>query len=286
MIFMDEKGVISTEAPRVSLLDHGFLFGDSLYEVVRLYDSKLFAWAEHRDRLKKSASRMGISLDSILPLIETRLIEMFKKLGKPNAVCRIIVTRGEGKLHINPNTCTKPLVYLVCWPFDFSMVPDSVSLLVPRIRRNSKRSLDPAIKSGNYLNNVLALKEAIDAGFDDALMLNTDDQVTELTTSNIGWLRNGKIETPSVDAGILYGITRHYFMQSRKVEQGLFLEESLKQADQIFALSTLKEICPVSKIQFSDGSSKQFEPNQEIRELQRQFREEIDRKMSQETSIL
>lgn len=260
MIFSDAQGRISPEPPKVSLLDHGFLFGDSIYEVVRFYERKPFGWKEHLERLQKSAARLQISLENILPVLEKRSKEVLRSLGEPNAVLRMIVTRGEGALHIHPKTCPQPQLYLAAWKFDDSDIPKSVRVKIVSIERNSKKALDPAIKSGNYLNNVMAIQEASAAGFDDALFLNADKNLTELTTSNMGWVIGGQAFTPSVKTGILHGITRGFFLDWIGAKEAEESEQILENADEIFALSTLKEVVPISEVGFSNGRSKLFSP--------------------------
>ena len=161
----------------ISFLDHGVLFGDSLYEVVRLYDKKILGWKEHAERLIESGRRTGINIKDVMPKIEQRACALFKEMQHPDAVVRILVTRGVGELHINSEHCDDPAVYLAAWQFVPELTPKSMRLAVTKIRRNSIRALDPAIKSGNYLNNVLAFREAQELGYDDAILLNPDEQV-------------------------------------------------------------------------------------------------------------
>lgn len=286
MLFCDPQGRISSTAPQVSLLDHGFLFGDSLYEVVRLYNGRIFGWDEHIDRLKVGGQRTGINFESKLPFVEEYVPKLFQEFGQPNACCRIIITRGVGQLHINPSTCNEPNVYMACWGFDRSQRPENLRVMIPKIRRNHKNTMDPGIKSGNYLNNVLAFKEAIEAGFDDALMLNPMEEVTELTTSNVGWIKDGVIKTPHFDCGILYGITRHFFLKTQAVEDGKYSIQDLREADEVFALSTLKEITPITEIQFSPGDSKDYPLGEKSRKLLEDFESFVEESISNKEKIL
>jgi len=286
MIFSDASGRISDQAPQVSFLDHGFLFGDSVYEVVRLYDGKLFGWVEHRERLLKSCQRLQINIESELGSIENRIRELFQSFAKSNAALRIIITRGVGKLNIDPRSCEKPQIYMAVWEFDQTSAPTSVRIMISRMRRNHRLSMDPRIKSGNYLNNIMAIQEAIASGYDDALMLNPEGFLTELTTSNIAWFRDSKWETPSMESGILYGTTRHFLVKDSLLKEGLFKEEDLRQATEIVALSTLKEVVPVSEIRWSDGTSKNFDKPKNWLQIQEKFRDTVTSHLQSETGLV
>lgn len=288
MIFTDSQGHITETPPQVSFLDHGFLFGDSIYEVVRLYHGHLFGWEEHKERLILSGERLGISIQDQIPIIEERLKNAFQTFGQKNAVTRVVVTRGVGRLHIDYRSCKTPNILMATFAMEDRFAPASVRVMIPKIRRNHRSSTDPSIKSGNYLNNVLALREAVDAGFDDALLLNTEGFVTELTTSNIAWMKNGKVEMPSMNSGILYGITRHYFLKfyPELSYEGEYNEDSLEAADEIFALSTLKEICPVSQIQLSDGEIRDFSLSNELKALKEDFAKRIASEFQKSPAIV
>lgn len=272
MLYSDAEGKISQNPPLVSLLDHGFLFGDSLYEVVRLYDKKIFAWTEHMERLCRSGNRVGLDVQSLLPELVRRAEHLLSVLKEPNAALRIMVSRGVGDLHIDPRSCKNPAVYMVAWKLAPERLPLEISLIVATIRRNSRLALDPAIKSGNYLNSVLAFKEAAELGFDDAVMLNVEGFLTELTTSNIGWISLGRIYTPRIDTGILHGITRKFFIQKIEVHEGDYTPDVLKKADEVFALSTFKEVLPVTSIRFENGYVQHYPKGERTTSLQNQFK--------------
>jgi len=286
MLYCDDRGQISDQVPLISFLDHGFLFGDSIYEVVRLYEGRLFSWREHRERLLKSAKHMGLQIEALIPEIESRMRKLFKEFSDPSSALRIVITRGGGKLHIDPRTAIKPLVYMAVWNFDKQLVPHQLRLKVVNIRRNDIRSLDPAIKSGNYLNNVLAFKEAVEASYDDAVLLNPRDEITEMTTSNIAWASSDKIFTPAINCGILHGVTRSFFLRSSRVEEGVYTEKELKQADEVFALSTLKELIPVVEVCFSDGEKKKYEAGPMGLQIQKNLRHTIEEEVKQSEKIL
>jgi branched-chain amino acid aminotransferase len=272
MLYLNAEGQIDTQPPKVSFLDHGFLFGDSIYEVVRSYEGKLFGWEEHRDRLILSADRVGIPIQGLLQDLDERMKKLFTAFGKRNAALRLVITRGEGRLHIDYRSCHEPRMFMAVWEVKDSELPSSVRLMIPQIRRNPREALDPAIKSGNYLNNVLALREAVDAGFDDALMLNPRGELTELTTSNIGWIRAGNIETPHTDVGILHGVTRKFLLRCQDVKEVRIQEAALEECDEMFVISTLKEILPVSEVRLSSGKVKTFNSMRLAHKIREDFR--------------
>lgn len=285
MLFSDAAGKISVNPPTISFLDHGFLFGDSLYEVVRVYDRKFFGWNEHMERFVSSGKRSGIDITSLLPELEKRAKALVRELGEPSAAFRMIVTRGVGKLHIDWRTCAKPEIYMAAWKFDAMALPKSLKLAVTKIRRNDRQALDPAIKSGNYLNSVLAYKEAVERGFDDAILLNIAGEITELTTMNIGWVANGEVYTPAVDTGILHGITRRVFLETAKVNQGHFLVDALQKAQEVFVLSTFKEVLSVSAVGFEDEKIIEYPRHEKTLELQKSLRAEIEKRLARESAI-
>jgi len=245
----------SPEEIRVSALDRGFLYGDSVYEVVRTYEGVPFALEEHFARLSRSAERLAIPL----PLRSTLLREMRRTLafaGCKDAYCRLIVTRGSGPISLDPTTASKPLTVILVkpyQPFPEWMFERGIRVAIPQIRRTSPRSLDPAIKSGNYLNSVLAVGEARAAFLDDALMLDGEGNIAEATSSNVFILRDDEVSTPALEGGLLAGVTRgllidllaqHGFVCS---ERAISVEEVLD-ADEVMLTSTLREVMPVVEV--------------------------------------
>lgn len=285
MLFCDAQGQISATPPTVSFLDHGFLFGDSLYEVVRLYDGKFFGWNEHLGRLIASAERVRLPIGPLLPMLKERSIHLVKSLNERNAVVRMVISRGVGKLHIDPRSCGTPLVNLAAWAFDEALYSQRPRLAVVSIRRNARSTMDPAIKSGNYLNNVMAFHEAALWGYDDAILLNPWDQVAELTTSNLGWIKNGEIHTPHCDSGILHGITRKFLLENFPVKEGFYMESDLRLADEVFVLSTLKEVLPVREIRFGDGTVQAYPQTPVTDRLRLDFRDKVSKRLARETNV-
>ena len=249
------NGVILPEADAtVSVLDRGFLFGDSVYEVMRTRDGVPFAWPEHLERLRESAA--GIALD--VRLDDTEILRRIKAtlLAEPRseAYVRLIVTRGVGTApNIGLAHAPGPPTWIVLVR-DLAPAPRGGArlALIPRLR-NDRRALDPAIKSGNYLNNLLGLAEANERGATDCLFLNQAGMLTEASTSNFYLVRNGRIETPPLSAGLLRGTTRRLLFAYcegagiEMVERELGAAD-LQRADEMFLSSTLRDVHPVTEV--------------------------------------
>lgn len=285
MIFLDALGNVSAHAPQVSFLDHGFLFGDSLYEVVRLYDKKFLGWKEHMERMIAGGERLGIDIRSLQSEIESRAKKLIAALNEPQAAIRIIVTRGVGALNIDWRTCASPQIFMAAWKFEASQFTKPPRLYVTQIKRNHRDALDPAIKSGNYLNNVLAFREAVSSGYDDAILLNPDGMITELTTSNLGWISNGRAYTSKLESGILSGITRRLLIEAAEIQEVLQTEEDLFKADEVFVLSTFKEVLPVREIASVSGKKKVFQTHELTLSLGRRLRDHIHKRLKNETEV-
>ena len=240
----------------VSVFDHGFLFGDSVYEVISTYNNKPCFLDEHLKRLRASAA--GIDLK--IPYSQDRfIVEVSKTIlaaGNSESYIRIVVTRGIGEIDIDPSTCDRPNVVIYVtegknYPAeDYSQ---GINLAIVTVKRNPREALNPGIKTGNYLNNVLAKMEASKLGAKDALMLNPFGYLTESTTSNFFFIREGRILTPSLDCGILAGITRELVIQLARengvpVEEGEWSTDDLEMADEMFITGTLKKLMPVSHL--------------------------------------
>lgn len=248
------------EDPRISVFDHGFLFGDSVYEVVTTYKNKPIFLEEHLNRLTNSAKGIFLTIPFDHSWFVREIMNTVQAAGNDESYIRIIVTRGVGDIDIDPSSCKTPNVLIYVTPVkEYS--PDNyskgISIALVSIKRNPKESLNPGIKTGNYLNNVLAKMEANKLGAKDALMLSPAGYLTECTTSNIFLVQEGRILTPSLDSGILAGITRNAVIQLAKengvpVEEGHWPPEILEKNDEIFITGTLKKIMPVTQL---DGRS-------------------------------
>ncbi len=247
------NGELMPEAnAQVPILDRGFLFGDSIYEVFRTRHGHLFAWQEHLARLRLSAEGLAIELDLSDAEILRQVIAARDAAGHAESYLRLIVTRGTGTApNIDVSTVLGPPNWIVM-ARDLGPAPPPVHLaLVDRIRVD-RRALDPALKSGNYLNNVLALREAKAAGATDCVLLNQKGQVTEASTSNLFALHDRVWTTPPVAAGVLHGITRQLLLDYCR-DTGIELAEQhlsahdLANATELALSSTLRDFAPVTR---------------------------------------
>jgi len=258
-------GVIVPEAEaRISVLDRGFLFGDSVYEVVRTAGDVPFAWPEHFARLRASAAALRFDLDLADGPLARRIAATLTAAGHGDSYVRIVVTRGTGSA---PNIDLACATGRPCWAIlvrplaSISGKPTKLAV-IDRLR-NDRRALDPATKSGNYLNSVLGLAEARAAGATDCVMLNAQGFVTEASTANVFALVDGAWCTPPLHAGILAGVTRRLLIDFLRdsgddvVERDLTVDD-LRAADEIFLSSSLRDVAPVTHLDgraLHDGKS-------------------------------
>jgi branched-chain amino acid aminotransferase len=254
-IFLND-GFVRKEDAMVSVFDHGFLYGDGVYETLRAYGGRLFRLRQHLARLRRSASLIGLEI----PIVEQDLIAVLQEAMKRNnltdAYLRITVSRGEGAIGLDPRLCARPTVVVISLPlqpYPAELFNTGVSLAIMNVRRNLATALPPMIKSLNFLNNILAKQEASRAGAFDGLMLNAEGHITECTTSNIFFVKNRCVHTPSAACGILDGITREIVLslareQEFPTEEGRYLPDALLEADECFLTNTTMEIMPVRDI--------------------------------------
>jgi len=286
------SGALIAREAVVGVFDRGYLYGDSLYEVVRTYNGVAFGMDEHLERLEKSAALCRMVLTQPLSLYRdemNRAIAAFRQLaGQPRteAYCRIIVTRGVGKIGFGLNCLTSPSQYtIIVQPLDPpgpAQYEKGYRYRVVDRLRNDPRALDPAMKSGNYLNSLLAYLEATAEDFDDALLCNAHGHVTEGTTFNIFYVKRGIVCTSTLDIGILDGITRRITLQVARemgipVREVRYPKERLLKADEVFMTSTIKEVFPVTRVDdrlIGDGK-----PGPITRKLSEAFRKEVERRL-------
>ncbi|HEX6811497.1 MAG TPA: aminotransferase class IV [Planctomycetota bacterium] len=248
-------GLLVPEADaRIPVLDRGFLFGDSCYEVVRTAGDVPFGWPEHWARLCRSAEAIQMQLDLDEAVIARRIAATLKAAAHGDSYVRLIVTRGTGDApNIDLAYAPGPPRWVVLVrPLTAMSGKPSRLWLVDRLR-NDRRALDPATKSGNYLNNVLGLAEAKAQGATDCLMLNAAGFVTEASTSNVFARIGGVWCTPPLDAGILAGVTRGLLLeflpgQRERVEERPLTAADLQRAEELFLSSSLRDIAPVTHL--------------------------------------
>jgi len=257
--------LVPPEQAMVPVLDRGFLYGDSVYEVVRTYAGRPFEMDRHLARMEKTASRIDLALPP-RDVIVRELHRTLEAAANSESYARIIVTRGEGEFGLSPFLARgeNRLVILVrpLAPPPEEQYARGLQMAIARIRRNPPQALDPALKTGNYLNNILALREAHQAGADDAILLDLGGRVTEGTTSNVFFVQRGVLVTPPLSLGMLEGVTRALFIEIARGEGLLLREEphgpeALAAADEVFMTSTLREAMPVTSLLFLDSLGEQ-----------------------------
>ena len=255
-IYLDGKFVDKKNA-KISIFDHGLLYGDGVFEGIRSYNWLVFKLKEHIDRLYRSASAIRLKI----PMSKKKMIGIVKTALRKNnlkdAYVRLVVTRGVGDLGLDPRKCRRgATIFIIAdkialYPKRF--YDKGLKIITAKTRRNSPEALDPRIKSLNYLNNILAKIESIDAGAQEAIMLTNDGFVAECTGDNLFIVDNRTVISPPVKAGALDGITRGAVIKlARKKglrfkERMLVLNDLLK-ADECFLTGTAAEIIPVIKI--------------------------------------
>lgn len=258
----------SPEDAMVSVFDRGFLYGDSVYEVTLTYDDFPLLLDEHLDRLWHSATSIFMEIqwpkEIIKEYLYAGLNKIKQKINSKRYYIRIIITRGGGEIGLDPSLSNGQNLIIIFKPLpepDPELYRTGVDLVVTEVIRNAKKAIDPNVKSGNYLNNVMALRQAREKGAYDAVMLNDKGFVTESTTANIWIILGDKIITPPIEAGLLGGITRASLIKvglekGLNIEEQNFSPETLCSADEVFITSSSREILPVTRInehKISDG---------------------------------
>lgn len=251
------NGTLVPEAEAlISVFDHGFLYGDGVYETMRVYGGVVFLLQQHLMRLMNSASLIGLDLEDNLPLFAPQAYETIEANSLKEAYLRLTVSRGKGPLGLDPALCPAPTVVIMAMPFNkypASFYSKGLKAAIVRTRKNLSTALNPQIKSLNFLNNVLAKAEAVQLGVNEALLLNSRGRLTEGTVSNLFFAKDGVLCTPSLKSGILDGITRSTVLQlakkeGLKVKQGSFTPKDLYQAEEVFLTNTTMEVVPVSQV--------------------------------------
>ena len=241
----------------VSVFDHGFLYGDSVYETLITYEGKPFLLDLHLERLYQSAKAIHIKPSWTKERYKKEIQKTLKTLvtnNKKKCLIRISLTRGVGPIGLDPALCKKPTNIIYAQEFrDYppSFFKKGVQISLVATQRNSRFALNPAIKSCNFLNNILAYIEAKKHNSVEGVMLNFKGEITEGTTSNIFIVKNGVLKTPHLQSGILAGLTRHMIFkicksEKIKVQETYLRPKDVLSADECFISSTTREIMPVT----------------------------------------
>jgi branched-chain amino acid aminotransferase len=240
---------------KVSVFDHGLLYGDGIFEGIRFYNGRVFRLEQHLERLWDSARSICLEIPMSISEMTDAVLETIRQNDLRDGYIRLVVTRGVGNLGLNPAQCKRPSVIIIAatialYPPEF--YTKGLTVVTCATRRTSPSSLNPAVKSLNYLNNVMARIEANLAGADEALMLNEAGNVSECTADNVFVIKHGQIFTPPISAGALRGITRGVVFELA-AELGVRISETeitrhdVFIADECFLTGTAAEIIPVIK---------------------------------------
>src|SRR5213593_2053619 len=225
-IYVDGKYYDPKNA-KISVFDHGLLYGDGIFEGIRAYNGRVFKLTEHIDRLFYSAKAILLKIPLSHGGIVRAVIETCRRNNIRDGYIRLVVTRGAGTLGLNPNRCKDPSVIIIADTIQLyppELYENGMEIVTVATTRNLHGALNPAIKSLNYLNNILAKIEANNAGCEEAIMLNAEGFVSECTGDNIFIVKAGQLLTPPLSAGALYGITRGVVLDLAK-EEGLAVSE-------------------------------------------------------------
>ncbi|MGV3606740.1 MAG: branched-chain-amino-acid transaminase [Planctomycetaceae bacterium] len=244
------------ENAKVSVYDHGLLYGDGVFEGMRSYSGKVFRMEQHLDRLWDSAKAIWLTIPMTKQVMADAVNDTLKLNGITDGYIRLVVTRGAGSLGLDPTKTSDPQIIIITDHIQLypkEMYENGLAIITASTIRNHSAALSPRIKSLNYLNNIMAKIEGLQAGCVEALMLNAKGEVAECTGDNIFLIKRGKLLTPSNDAGILEGITREAVIEIAQkagieVHQIPLTKHDVYVADEVFLTGSAAEIIPVIKV--------------------------------------
>ena len=255
LVYIDGEFLPQEEA-KISVFDHGLLYGDGVFEGIRSYQGRVFKLDEHLQRLYDSAKAIMLEIPISIEDMEEAVLETLRRNQLHDAYIRLVVTRGVGDLGLDPDKCPVPTIFIIAdkitlYPLNF--YEDGLEIITVSVRRNYAEAISPRIKSLNYLNNILAKIEGKQAGVEEVLMLNAEGYVVECSGDNIFFLKNNVIVTPPTYLGILEGVTRNTVIDLARelgitVEEKVFTRHDLYTAEECFLTGTAAEVIPVVKI--------------------------------------
>jgi branched-chain amino acid aminotransferase len=277
------NGVINApEDAKVSVLDHGLLFGDSVYETVRTYHGKPFLFSRHFRRLQQSAQALHLDL----PWNRKQTFEQIQRTLLPGECrIRVVVTRGAGELTADPETCHDPATIIIVVPLRAlgqQVYTDGVEVIISSVRRSQRMA---NVKSGSLIHQVLAAREAKEKKAFEAILLTADEKLSDGITSNIYLVRDGTLMTPSHEAGIVEGITRGVVLDISRnmglpVIEGFFPVSAVEAADELFLTSTTREVVPIVRV---DGKAVgDGRPGPITKRLLEAYRSEVQRLLAED----
>jgi len=254
-VYLDGE-IVDKEHAKISVFDHGLLYGDGAFEGIRVYNGKPFKLDAHLRRLYDSAKALRLEIPITKAQAAQAVENILKVNGFVDAYIRLIVTRGVGYLGLSPKETSHPSVIIIADQIELyppEVYENGLEIIICSTVRNPSNAISPRIKSLNYLNNILGKIEALDAGVLEAVMLNHQGFVAECTGDNVFIVRDGTLRTPPTEAGILKGITRDVIIELARQQGVEVLEENLTRydlytADECFLTGTAVELIPVTKI--------------------------------------
>lgn len=254
-VYIDGKWCPKSEA-KISVFDHGLLYGDGVFEGIRAYQGLVFKLKEHLTRLNESAHTIMLKIPLDQKQMTQVIVDTLKRNRLRDAYIRVVVTRGVGDLGLDPEKCKRATVIVITDKivlYPSRLYKKGLEIITVPTVRNLPEAVNPALKSLNYLNNILAKIEATNSGYIEALMLNHQGYVAECTGDNIFMVKSGTLMTPPAYVGVLRGITRSTIIEiaNRKkipVQETLLTRHDLFNADEVFLTGTAAEVIPVVKM--------------------------------------
>jgi branched-chain amino acid aminotransferase len=254
-IFLNNQ-LVDAEDAKISVFDHGLLYGDGVFEGIRLYNKCIFKLEEHLIRLEMSAKALMLEIPMDREALSKAVCDTCTANGLENGYIRLVVTRGVGNLGLSIKNCNQPQIIIIAdniqlYPKEY--YEKGLKIITVPTRRNNSAALPPMIKSLNYLNNILAKIEAQNLGYQEAIMLNDQGYVAECTGDNIFMLKDGAIYTPKIASGSLKGITREVVIDIAKELEIELIETEMTRydtwiADEMFLTGTAAELIPIVEV--------------------------------------
>ncbi len=253
-IYID--GTISgPDEAKVSVFDRGFLYGDSVYEVMRSSGGRLVDVERHLTRLQKSADALALKAPAAQEVREA-IARTLASANNEESYLRVVVTRGSGEVGLDTALAGRPTLIVIAKPLILpasELYERGIGVRLVNVQRTSAKAVDPSVKSGNYLNNILALAEARGSGDDEAIMCDQGGRIAEGSSSNVFWVSEGALLTPSLAVGLLAGITRGRVLELAReagisVQEGSFEPDELRQASEAFITSSIRGILPIARV--------------------------------------
>jgi branched-chain amino acid aminotransferase len=279
------NGTISpADRASVPVFDHGFLYGEGVYETLRTYRREPFLFDRHMRRLHRSADMLALRVPDDDASMLAKVRQTMMALAEPGeAYIRILVTRGVGELTYNPAACPKPTLVIIVKPFPGQperTFTEGIRVALVRVRRNHPQALNPQIKSNNLINNALAMQEAITRQGEEALMLNQAGEIAECAQSNFFLVQGGRVLTPPLTAGLLPGVTREFVLELARLvgidaAEARLTPDDLRSADEAFITGTTREITPVVAV--DDLAIGSGQPGAITQKLMESFKHKVGR---------